>query len=60
MLKTKSGKIRLNDISNLVKNVTHCLKPYFGCGAPVSKIKMEIKRKKGNGGKKREEDERLW
>ncbi|AYV78683.1 MAG: DNA-directed RNA polymerase subunit alpha [Edafosvirus sp.] len=44
MLKTKSGKARLADIKNSVKNVTHCQKQNYGCGTPVSKIKLDIKK----------------
>jgi DNA-directed RNA polymerase II subunit RPB1 len=44
MLRTKSGKARQNEIRNLVKNVTYCQKQYYGCGTPVAKIKIEIKK----------------
>ena len=44
MLKNKSGRARLSEIRNLVKNVTYCQKTNYGCGAPVSKIKLEIKK----------------
>lgn len=44
MLKNKSGKSRMNEIRNLVKSVTYCQKQYYGCGTPVSKIKLEIKK----------------
>ena len=44
MCKSKSGKARMNEIRNLVKNVTYCQKQYYGCGTPVSKIKSEIKK----------------
>jgi DNA-directed RNA polymerase II subunit RPB1 len=44
MLKNKSGKGRMNEIRNLVKNVQYCLKQYNGCDTPVSKIKLEIKK----------------
>ena len=47
MLKTKSGKNRLNDIKNVAKNITHCQKTNYGCGTPVSKIKVEIKKTTG-------------
>ena len=48
MLKNKSGKNRMNEIRNLVKNVTYCQKKYFGCGTPVSKIKLDIKKSTSN------------
>ncbi len=44
MLKNKSGRARFNEIKNIVKNVTYCQKPNYGCGTPVSKIKVEIKK----------------
>lgn len=44
MLKNKSGRARFNDIKNIVKSVTYCQKPNYGCGTPVSKIKVEIKK----------------
>lgn len=44
MLKNKKGKARFNEIRNLVKNVSHCQKQNYGCGTPVSKIKLEIKK----------------
>ena len=44
LLKSKSGKNRLNEIRNLVKNVTHCSKQYYGCGTPVSKIRADVKK----------------
>jgi DNA-directed RNA polymerase II subunit RPB1 len=47
MLKNKSGKARMNEIRNLVKNVTYCQKAYYGCGVPVSKIKLDIKKATG-------------
>ena len=34
---------RLNEIKNIVKNVTYCQKANYGCGAPVPKIKLEKK-----------------
>jgi DNA-directed RNA polymerase II subunit RPB1 len=47
MLKNKSEKARMNEIRNLVKNVTTCQKKYYGCGNQVSKIKLEIKKNTG-------------
>lgn len=44
ILKTKKGKNRLNEVKNIVKNVTHCQKANYGCGAPVPKIKEEKKK----------------
>lgn len=44
MLKNKSGKARMNDIRNLVKSVSFCQRTYGGCGTPVSKIRLEIKK----------------
>lgn len=44
MLKSKTGKNRLNEIKNLVKNVTYCQKAFYGCGAPVPKIKSDKKK----------------
>lgn len=47
MLKTKSGKARMNEIRNAVKNVTYCQKENYGCGAPVAKIKEEKNKSTG-------------
>jgi len=47
MLKNKSGKTRFAEIRNVAKNVTICQKPGYGCGTPVSKIKLEIKKTTG-------------
>lgn len=44
MLKTKSGKGRMAEIRSLVKNVAYCQKAHYGCGTPVAKIKLEIKK----------------
>jgi DNA-directed RNA polymerase II subunit RPB1 len=44
MLKHKSGRARFSDIRNIAKNVTYCQKPNYGCGTPVSKIKLEVKK----------------
>jgi DNA-directed RNA polymerase II subunit RPB1 len=44
LLKTKSGKARLSELKQLSKNVKYCRKKKQGCGAPVSKIKIEIKK----------------
>ena len=44
MLKNKTGKGRLNEIKNLVKNVTYCQKAFYGCGSPIPKIKADKKK----------------
>ncbi len=44
LLKAKSGKNRLNEIKNLVKNVSYCQKAFYGCGAPVPKVKADKKK----------------
>lgn len=44
MLKNKSNKARFNEVRGLVKNVKYCEKPGYGCGTPVSKIKIESKK----------------
>lgn len=45
MVKNKSGRTRLSDIRNMVKNVTYCQKAKYGCGAPVTKIKLDVNKK---------------
>ena len=44
MLKNRSGKARFAEIRNLVKSVSYCQQVNYGCGAPVPKIKVEIKK----------------
>lgn len=44
MLKNKTGKARFAEIIKIVKNVSYCQKPGYGCGTPKSKIKLEIKK----------------
>lgn len=44
MLKNKSGKSRFAEIKNVAKNISHCSKPNYGCGTPVSKVKLDIKK----------------
>jgi len=44
LLKNKKGKNRLNELKNMVKNVTYCQKQNFGCGAPIPKIKKDIRK----------------
>lgn len=41
ILKTKSGKLRLAEVYNSIKNITNCPK----CGSPVRKIRIERKKK---------------
>lgn len=43
-LKTKTGKERLNYVRSLTKNVMFCQKQNSGCGRPVPKIKLELKK----------------
>lgn len=45
LLKTKTGRARLSEVRNLIKNVTHCQKNNYGCGSQVSKISIEIHKK---------------
>jgi DNA-directed RNA polymerase II subunit RPB1 len=47
MVKSKSARARFAEIRNLVKSVTHCGKSGYGCGAPVTKIKVEVKKNIG-------------
>lgn len=44
LLKNKKGKNRLTELKNLVKNVTYCQKQNYGCGAPIPKIKKDIRK----------------
>jgi len=44
LLKNKKGKSRLIELKNLVKNVTYCQKQNYGCGAPIPKIKPDIRK----------------
>lgn len=44
MLQNKSGKTRFAEIRNIAKNVSYCQKLNYGCGTPVSKIKLEVKK----------------
>jgi len=44
IIKNKTGKNRLIEIKNLVKDVAYCQRPGVGCGAPVSKIKLDTKK----------------
>ncbi len=44
LLKDKSPKARFAAIRELTKNITYCMKPGYGCGTPVSKIKIESKK----------------
>ena len=45
MLKNKSGKARFAEIRAIAKNVSYCQKLDYGCGTPVSKIKVDIHKK---------------
>jgi DNA-directed RNA polymerase II subunit RPB1 len=45
MLKNKSGKTRFAEIRAIAKNVSYCQKLDYGCGTPVSKIKVDINKK---------------
>lgn len=47
LVKHKSRKARFAEIRNVSKNVTHCVKPGYGCGTPVTKIKIETKKTSG-------------
>lgn len=44
MLKHKSDKARWNEIRNITSKVNYCKKPGYGCGTPVSKIIIEMKK----------------
>lgn len=44
MLKNKSGKARFAEIRKLTQNVSYCQRPNYGCGVPIPKIKVEIKK----------------
>jgi DNA-directed RNA polymerase II subunit RPB1 len=43
LLKNKKGN-RFIELKNIVKNVTHCSKQYYGCGAVIPKIKPDIRK----------------
>ena len=47
ILKNKKGKSRFNEIKNLCKNVSYCPRIDNNCGAPVPKIRHEIKKSTG-------------
>lgn len=47
MMQNKSKKARFNEIKNITKSVTHCQKQGYGCGTPVSKIKIHKKKSTG-------------
>jgi DNA-directed RNA polymerase II subunit RPB1 len=38
ILKSYSGKTRLNKIIKMTDSITYCQKEYYGCGTPVAKI----------------------
>ncbi len=43
----KMGKQRLNDVKKSIKSISHCSHPLYGCGTPVSKIRIETKKSTG-------------
>ena len=47
ILQLHSGANRFDKIKSLTKNVLHCQKSNYGCGAQVPKIKIEIKKATG-------------
>ena len=47
ILKNKKGKHRFAEIKSLCKNVSYCPRIDNNCGAPVPKIKQEIKKSTG-------------
>merc|ERR1711871_969657 len=47
ILKNKKGKSRFSEMRNLCKNVSYCPRIDNNCGAPVPKIKHEIKKSTG-------------
>jgi DNA-directed RNA polymerase II subunit RPB1 len=47
MLKIHSGKYRLSETKNKIKNVTKCSKANNGCNTPVSVIKLDSKKTSG-------------
>lgn len=48
IVKTKTGKERMAYIKSIAKNMTVCQNPNGGCGAPVPKIKIEVKKTSGS------------
>ena len=47
LLRTRSGKERMAYIRAAAKNITHCQKANYGCGAPVPKMKIEMRKTTG-------------
>ena len=47
LLKHKSGKNRFAEIRKLTSNISYCSRTDLNCGAPVPKIKKEIKKTSG-------------
>lgn len=45
--KSKMGKQRLADVKKSTKSITYCAHPLYGCGTPVTKIKIEQKKSTG-------------
>jgi DNA-directed RNA polymerase II subunit RPB1 len=43
----KMGRQRLSDVKKSTKSVQYCNHPLYGCGTPVSKIKIEKKKSTG-------------
>lgn len=44
IVRTREKKNRFEDIRAVVKNVTYCQKPGYGCGTKVSKVKIDDKK----------------
>ncbi len=47
MLKHKQGKARFAEIRNITKSIPYCMRPNYGCGAPVPKIRKNVKSTSG-------------
>ena len=44
ILKNKKGKKRLSEIINMVKNISYCQRKNYDCGAPIPKIKKDVRK----------------
>lgn len=44
ILKIKSGKDRMSYLRAVSKNITYCQYANYGCGVPIPKIKIEVKK----------------
>ena len=44
MLQKKTGRSRLMELKDVIKNTSHCLVKFNGCGAPVPKIMPDLKK----------------